>query len=67
MPPWAWIGARKGCTTFGVGPGGSRGGEVLGHRAAGDGEAVAVQDASSRSMRNERRAPPPMRSRSVMW
>jgi hypothetical protein len=44
MPPSAWIGSDSGWTTSPSGAGGSIG-EVLGHGLAGDGEAVAVEQA----------------------
>ena len=45
MPPSAWIGAVERVDDDAVGRGRVERGEVLGHRLAGDGEAVAVQQA----------------------
>ena len=43
MPPCAWIGCVERVHDVAVGRGRIELGEVLGHRLAGDGEAVAVQ------------------------
>ena len=43
MPPTAWIGSRQRVHDLAVGRRRVEGGEVLGHRLAGDGEAVAVE------------------------
>ena len=45
MPPWAWIGCVERVHDLAVGRGRVEVGEVLGHRLAGDREAVAVQQA----------------------
>ena len=60
-------GRVSGCTTSPSGFGGSSVGEVLGHRLAGDGEAVAVQQPGVEQLAASRPARRRSRSRSTMW
>ena len=55
MPPCAWIGSESGCTTSPSGAGAVELGEVLRHRLAGDGEAVAVQQARVEQLLHDHR------------
>ena len=60
-------GRVSGCTTVAVGRGRVEVGEVLGHRLAGDGEAVAVEQPGVEQLAASRPARRRSRSRSAMW
>ncbi len=55
MPPCAWIGSPSAWTTSPSGEAGPERGEVVGHRPAGDGDAVPVEQAGSEQLRHDHR------------
>ena len=67
MPPCAWIGVVERVHDLAVGRGRVEVGEVLGHRLAGDREAVAVEQARVEQLLASRRAHRRRASRSNMW
>ena len=66
-PPSAWIGRRQRVDHLAVGRRRVEGGQVLGHRLPGHGEAVAVEESGLEQLAHARPAPRRRRSTSTMW